>query len=152
MITQNGLETEDLRILEILKNKNSIILLNKIDEADNKLENDYNIKQINKPVIKISAKTKQGLENLYEQILKMFKLSEIEINDGEVITNIRHKNQIRKAIDALEQAKQGLEQEMPIDIIAVSLKEALEDLSEITGENVSEDIINNIFSKFCLGK
>ena len=152
MTIQNGLEAEDLRILEILKNKNSIILLNKIDEADNKLENDYNIKQINKPVIKISAKTKQGLENLYEQILKMFKLSEIEINDGEVITNIRHKNQIRKAIDSLEQAKQGLEQEMPIDIIAVSLKEALEDLSEITGENVSEDIINNIFSKFCLGK
>lgn len=152
MTIQNGLEAEDLRILEILKNKNSIILLNKIDEADNKLENDYNIKQIDKPVIKISAKTKQGLENLYEQILKMFKLSEIEINDGEVITNIRHKNQIRKAIDALEQAKQGLEQEMPIDIIAVSLKEALEDLSEITGENVSEDIINNIFSKFCLGK
>ena len=152
MTIQNGLEAEDLRILEILKNKNSIILLNKIDEADNKLENDYNIKQINKPVIKISAKTKQGLENLYEQILKMFKLSEIEINDGEVITNIRHKNQIRKAMDALEQAKQGLEQEMPIDIIAVSLKEALEDLSEITGENVSEDIINNIFSKFCLGK
>ena len=152
MTIQNGLEAEDLRILEILKNKNSIILLNKIDEADNKLEDDYNIKQINKPVIKISAKTKQGLENLYEQILKMFKLSEIEINDGEVITNIRHKNQIRKAIDALEQAKQGLEQEMPIDIIAVSLKEALEDLSEITGENVSEDIINNIFSKFCLGK
>lgn len=152
MTIQNGLEAEDLRILEILKNKKSIILLNKIDEADNKLENDYNIKQINKPVIKISAKTKQGLENLYEQILKMFKLSEIEINDGEVITNIRHKNQIRKAIDALEQAKQGLEQEMPIDIIAVSLKEALEDLSEITGENVSEDIINNIFSKFCLGK
>ena len=152
MTIQNGLEAEDLRILEILKNKNSIILLNKIDEADNKLENDYNIKQINKPVIKISAKTKQGLENLYEQILKMFKLSEIEINDGEVITNIRHKNQIRKAINALEQAKQGLEQEMPIDIIAVSLKEALEDLSEITGENVSEDIINNIFSKFCLGK
>ena len=152
MTIQNGLEAEDLRILEILKNKNSIILLNKIDEADNKLENDYNIKQINKPVIKISAKTNQGLENLYEQILKMFKLSEIEINDGEVITNIRHKNQIRKAIDALEQAKQGLEQEMPIDIIAVSLKEALEDLSEITGENVSEDIINNIFSKFCLGK
>lgn len=152
MTIQNGLEAEDLRILEILKNKNSIILLNKIDEADNELENDYNIKQINKPVIKISAKTKQGLEDLYEQILKMFKLSEIEINDGEVITNIRHKNQIRKAIDALEQAKQGLEEEMPIDIVAVSLKETLEDLSEITGENVSEDIINNIFSKFCLGK
>ncbi len=152
MITQNGLEAEDLRILEILKNKNSIILLNKIDEKDNGLENDINIKNVNKPVVKISAKTKEGLEDLYEQILKMFKLNEIEINGGEVITNIRHKNQIRKSIDDLEQAKKGIEIEMPIDVVAVSLKEALEDLSEITGENVSEDIINNIFSKFCLGK
>lgn len=152
MITQNGLETEDLRILEILKNKNSIIILNKIDEKDNGLENDINIKNVNKPVVKISAKTKEGLEDLYEQILKMFKLNEIEINDGEVITNIRHKNQIRKSIDALEQAKKGIEIKMPIDVVAVSLKEALKDLSEITGENVSEDIINNIFSKFCLGK
>lgn len=152
MTTQNGLEAEDLRILNILKNKRSIILLNKIDEKNEGLENDINIKQTNKPVIKISAKTKEGIEDLYEQILKMFKLNEIEINDGEVITNIRHKNQIRKAIDALKQAKQGLKIEIPIDIIAVSLKESIEDLSEITGENVSEDIINNIFSKFCLGK
>ena len=152
MITQNGLEAEDLRILEILKNKNSIILLNKIDEKDNGLENDIKIKNVNKPVVKISAKTKEGLEDLYEQILKMFKLNEIEINGGEVITNIRHKNQIRKSIDNLEQAKKGIEIEMPIDVVAVSIKEALEDLSEITGENVSEDIINNIFSKFCLGK
>lgn len=152
MTIQNGLETEDLRILDILKNKRSIILLNKIDEKNEGLENDINIKQTNKPVIKISAKTKEGIEDLYEQILKMFKLNEIEINDGEVITNIRHKNQIRKARDALKQAKQGLKIEIPIDIIAVSLKESIEDLSEITGENVSEDIINNIFSKFCLGK
>ncbi len=152
MTIQNGLETEDLRILDILKNKRSIILLNKIDEKNEGLENDINIKQTNKPVIKISAKTKEGIEDLYEQILKMFKLNEIEINDGEVITNIRHKNQIRKAIDALKQAKQGIKIEIPIDIIAVSLKESIEDLSEITGENVSEDIINNIFSKFCLGK
>ena len=152
MTIQNGLETEDLRIIDILKNKRSIILLNKIDEKNEGLENDINIKQTNKPVIKISAKTKEGIEDLYEQILKMFRLNEIEINDGEVITNIRHKNQIRKAIDALKQAKQGLKIEIPIDIIAVSLKESIEDLSEITGENVSEDIINNIFSKFCLGK
>ncbi len=152
MTIQNGLEAEDLRILDILKNKRSIILLNKIDKKNEGLENDINIKQTNKPVIKISAKTKEGIEDLYEQILKMFKLNEIEINDGEVITNIRHKNQIRKAIDALKQAKQGLKIEIPIDIIAVSLKESIEDLSEITGENVSEDIINNIFSKFCLGK
>ena len=92
-----------------------------------------------------------SVENFYvkkeclKKILQTeFKLNEIEINDGEVITNIRHKNQIRKSIDALEQAKKGIEIKMPIDVVAVSLKEALEDLSEITGENVSEDIINNI--------
>ena len=147
MTIQNGLETEDLRILDILKNKRSIILLNKIDEKNEGLENDINIKQTNKPVIKISAKTKEGIEDLYEQILKMFKLNEIEINDGEVITNIRHKNQIRKAIDALKQAKQGLKIEIPIDIIAVSLKESIEDLSEITGENVSEDIAVDTFKR-----
>ena len=95
---------------------------------------------------------KEGIENLYEQILSMFKLNEIEINDGELITNIRHKNQIRRAINMIEEAKKGIELNMPIDVIAVSIKESLEELSAITGENVSEDIISNIFSKFCLGK
>ena len=152
MITQNGLEAEDLRILEILKNKNSIILLNKIDEKDNGLENDINIKNVNKPVVKISAKTKEGLEDLYEQILKIFKLNEIEINDGEVITNIRHKNQIHKAIESIDKALEIVNNQMPIDIIAVEIKQTLEDLGSITGDNVSEDIINEIFSKFCLGK
>ena len=116
MITQNGLEAEDLRILEILKNKNSIILLNKIDEKDNGLKNDIRIKNVNKPVVKISAKTKEGLEDLYEQILKMFKLNEIEINGGEVITNIRHKNQIRKSIDNLEQAKKETKNQKETDL------------------------------------
>ena len=89
-----------------------------------------------------------------EQIIYSYIIGNEVENSSEklVITNIRHKNQIRKAIDALKQAKQGLKIEIPIDIIAVSLKESIEDLSEITGENVSEDIINNIFSKFCLGK
>lgn len=152
MITQNGLEAEDLQILDIMKNKNAIILLNKIDEKENGLENNENVKNINKPILKISAKTKHGIEELYEQILKMFKLNEFEVNDDEIIINTRHKNQIRKAIKALEQAENGVEINMPVDIIAVSLKETLENLSEITGEDVSEDIINNIFSKFCLGK
>ena len=152
MITQNGLEAEDLRILEILKNKNSIILLNKIDEKDNGLENDINIKNVNKPVVKISAKTKEGLEDLYEQILKMFKLNEIEINDGEVITNIRHKNLISKAIESVKKAEETIKNNMPIDVVAIFLKEILENLGDITGDFVTEDIINDIFSKFCLGK
>ena len=69
-----------------------------------------------------------------------------------MITNIRHKNLITKAIESVEKAKHTLEEKMPIDIVAVYIKEILEDLGTITGEFVTEDIINEIFSKFCLGK
>ncbi len=146
------LEEEDKRILEMIENKKAIILLNKIDEKDIHLENTDEMQQIHKPIIKISAKTQEGLEQLYEQILSLFQLNEIELDSGDVITNIRHKNQIRKAIDDLENAKQAIKENMPVDIIAVAIKQSLEDLSSITGENVSEDIIQEIFSKFCLGK
>ena len=146
------LEEEDKRILEMIENKKAIILLNKIDEKDIHLENTDEMKQIHKPIIKISAKTQEGLEQLYEQILSLFQLNEIELDSGDVITNIRHRNQIRKAIDDIENAKQGIRENMPVDITAVAIKQSLEDLSSITGENVSEDIIQEIFSKFCLGK
>lgn len=145
-------DEEDLKILNIIKNKNSIILLNKMDKPDFNLQNIAFLDDFRKPTIKISAKTKKGLEEIYEQILNMFKLNEIEINDGNLITNERHKNQIRKSIECIKQAKEGIEFNMPIDIIAVSIKQSLEELSSITGENVSEDIISEIFSKFCLGK
>ena len=146
------LEKEDLAILDLLKNKKAIILLNKIDEKDEHLEQVKEIKELNKPILKISAKTKQGLETLYEQILKMFELKEIELNDGNLITNVRHKEHIRKAINYVNEAKNTVEQNLPIDIVSVPVKQILEELSSITGENVSEDIINEIFSKFCLGK
>lgn len=146
------LEKEDIQILDLIQNKKAVILLNKIDEKDIQLEQTEEIKRINKPVIKISAKKKQGIEMLYKQILEMFTLNEIEINNGDLITNIRHKEQIRKAIEAIKQGKEALEENMPIDLIAISMKQTLEELSAITGENVSEDIIAEIFSKFCLGK
>lgn len=146
------LEKEDIAILDLLKTKKAIILLNKIDEKDEHLEQVKEIKELNKPILKISAKNKQGLEALYEQILKMFELKEIELNDGNLITNVRHKEHIRKAINYVNEAKNTVEQNLPIDIVSVPVKQILEELSSITGENVSEDIINEIFSKFCLGK
>lgn len=147
-----ALDSEDLQLISIIKNKNAIILLNKIDEKDLHLEECKELKELNKPIVKISAKTTDGLENLYEQIIKMFQLNEIEIEKGNVITNIRHKNQIRKAIEAIKEAEAALNEKMPIDLISVPIKQSLEELSSITGENVSEDIISEIFSKFCLGK
>ena len=97
-------------------------------------------------------KTKLGLDTLYQTISDMFKSNEVELNDGIIITNIRHKNQIHKAIVNVDKSINSVNQNLPIDIISICIKEVLEDLGEITGDNVSEDIINKIFSKFCLGK
>lgn len=146
------LEEEDERILDLIKDKKAIILLNKIDVKNSNLENNDKIKSLNKPVVKISAKNNEGIEELYNTILNMFEINEIEISDGNVITNIRHKNQITKAISALDGALNTIESKMPVDILAIYLKQTLEEISSITGDNVSQDIIDEIFAKFCLGK
>ncbi len=147
-----SLGKEDLEILELIKNKKAIILLNKID-LDSKIdENEINIKAANSKVIKISALNKVGIDQLYDEITKMFNLSEINLDQEVVITNIRHKNLIDKAIQSTKKAKQTVKDKMPLDIIAIFIKDILEDLGNITGEVVTEDIINEIFSKFCLGK
>ena len=82
----------------------------------------------------------------------MYNTEELKMNDGIIITNIRHKNQIDKALKSVDEAINSVENNYPIDIISIPIKQILIDLSVITGEDVSEDIINEIFSKFCLGK
>ena len=146
------LEEEDEKILDLIKDKKAIILLNKIDVKNSNLENNDKIKSLNKPVVKISAKNNEGIEESYNTILNMFEINEIEMSDGNVITNIRHKNQITKAISALDGALNTIESKMPVDILAIYLKQTLEEISSITGDNVSQDIIDEIFAKFCLGK
>lgn len=146
------LDKEDIEILNLIRNKNAIILLNKIDVEDKKLEQKEELKNINKKIIKISAKDGSGIEQIYEEIEKIFQIRELDTGKETIITNIRHKNQIELAIKNIEEAKLAVENNLPIDIISISIKQTLEDLGKITGENVSEDIINEIFSKFCLGK
>ncbi len=146
------LNEEDLKILNLVKNKNAIILLNKIDLKENNLEKNENIINANKKVIKISTKNRDGIEELYKEIEKMFNIKEIDIDSGNLVTNIRHKNQITNSIKNINEAINAINLNLPIDIISISIKETLEDLGKITGDNVGEDIINEIFSKFCLGK
>ena len=146
------LDEDDYKILELIKNKKSIVLLNKCDLSPRSFETINYISNSNKNVIKASMKTKKGLDKLYKMISDMFNNNEIEMNDGIIITNIRHKTQIHKAIESIKRTKESINQNMTIDIVAIGIKEILEDLGEITGNNVSEDIINKIFSKFCLGK
>ena len=146
------LSNEDLEILELIKNKNVIILLNKSDLKSILKENDERFTNITKRVLKISALNKEGIENLYKMISEMFHLNEINLDNEVLITNIRHKNSISKAIENVNKAEEALNMNMPVDITTIYIKEILEDLGEITGEVVTEDVINEIFSKFCLGK
>lgn len=125
-------------------------MLNKIDLE--KIIKVDEFKEINKPVIEISTKTKEGIDKLYEEISKMFKLKEIA-NDGEtIVSNVRHKNIIINSRRNLEKARETINNNMPIDIISTYLKEIIEELGKITGETVTDDVITEIFSKFCLGK
>ena len=146
------LNEEDLEILNLIKEKNAIILLNKIDVGDLNLDKREELLNTNKKIIKISAKEGSGIEELYKEIEEMFQIKGLETGNEIIITNIRHKNQVELAIKNIEEAKIAVINNLPIDIISISLKQTLEELSKITGENVSEDIINEIFSKFCLGK
>ena len=146
------LSNEDLEILELIKNKNVIILLNKSDLKSILKENDERFTNITKRVLKISALNKEEIENLYKMISEMFHLNEINLDNEVLITNIRHKNSISKAIENVNKAEEALNMNMPVDITTIYIKEILEDLGEITGEVVTEDVINEIFSKFCLGK
>ena len=146
------LTEEDREILKLAESKNSIILLNKVDLKENNLENSEELNKLNKKIIKISAKNGNGIEELYNEIESMFQIKNLETDGEIIITNIRHKNQIEYAINNINEAINAVKNNLPIDIISISIKQTLEDLGKITGENVSEDIINEIFSKFCLGK
>lgn len=146
------LDEEDLEILELAKKKKSIILLNKIDLNTKLDENDLRLREASNSIIKISALNKIGIEKLYDEITKLFNLNEINLDNEIVITNIRHKNLISKAIENVKKTKETIENKMPLDIVAIFIKDILEDLGSITGEIVTDDIIDEIFAKFCLGK
>ena len=146
------LDKDDLELLEEVKNKQVIILLNKVDLKEDNLTLLNEFKKYEKPIFKISAKNNYGLDKLYSEIEKMFNLDQISTNNETTITNERHKIQIVKAKDNICKAIDSINNCMPIDISSIYIRQALSDLGEITGKNVSEDIINDIFKNFCLGK
>lgn len=146
------LTNEDKEIIDLIKGKKAIILLNKTDLPSKIDENNKQLKENAKNIIKISAKNNQGINKLYDKIAEMFSLNQINLDNEVLITNVRHKNIISKALQNVKKANEAILMNMPIDIVTIYIKEILEDLGEITGEYVTEDIINEIFSKFCLGK
>ena len=146
------LTKEDMEILSLAESKKAIIILNKIDLEQKIKPENPKLEVFGNNIINLSAKNKIGLESLYEKITDMFNLNEINFDNDIVITNERHKNLISKAIENLKKAEESLDNNMPVDIIFISLKDVLSNLGTITGEEAGEEIINEIFARFCLGK
>ena len=117
------LEEEDYKILELIKNKKSIVLLNKSDLSDLNIKTINYISNTNKKVIKASMKTKNGIAELYKTISELFNNNELNSDNGIVITNIRHKNLIHNAINNLDEAENSIKNDMPIDVVAICIKE-----------------------------
>lgn len=142
---------EDRKILDILRDRKAIIVLNKIDIMD--VGPDEKVfEEINKKIIKISAKNYAGVDNLLTTMVEMVSNEEIRTDNELLVINSRHKSLISKAKEALEKAIETINLGMPLDVIAIYIKDILEELGKITGESVTDDIISEIFSKFCLGK
>ena len=146
------LNKEDKEILKLIKNKKSIIILNKSDLKAEITEDSSEFKDLNCPILKMSIKNGEKIESLYSELIKMFNLNQITMDNELLITNVRHQELIKKAIESTRMALNDFKTDMPIDIISINIKQILEHLGEITGDNVSDDIIKSIFAKFCLGK
>lgn len=145
------LDENDSEIIEMLRSKKAIILLNKTDLQ--MITSEEMLKErIDKPVIPVSAKENKGIDLLELTLKEMFFHGEISFNDEVYITNIRHKTALADALSSLRQVRESIEMGMPEDFYSIDLMSAYEELGGIIGESVGEDLVNEIFSKFCMGK
>ena len=142
---------EDFDILNSIKDRNAIILLNKKDLEIVNI-NKEEIKKYSSNILEVSIKNNEGIEELYEKMAELFSINDMKTENTSIITNIRHKEAIKNAKNNINKAIEVINDMMPIDITAIYFKQAIEEINKITGENVTDDIINEIFSKFCLGK
>ena len=145
------LDENDEEIMEILNGKKAIVLLNKTDLVPQVTEEMLREK-LNHPIIPVSAKEELGMEQLEVCLKNMFFEGELTFNDEVYITNIRHKTALEDAMSSLVMVENSIEMQMPEDFFSIDLMNAYEALGSIVGESVGEDLVNEIFSKFCTGK
>ena len=145
------LDENDEEIINLIQNKKGIILLNKSD-LNTIVSVEEIQKRLDQKVIVLSTKNRTGMEELEQTIKEMFFHGEISFNDEIYITNIRHKNSLQNAYDSLKMVQQSIMNDMPEDFYSIDLMSAYEELGKIIGEAVEDDLVNEIFSKFCMGK
>ncbi len=156
------LDENDEDIVRLIQDKRTIIILNKSDlqEAVNEKSVNWLLDQVigenrkkdNMNIIKISAKEKEGLDSLVALIKDIFFHGQISYNDELYITSARHKEAILEALESVRQVQVSLENQMPEDFYSIDLMSAYASLGRIIGEEVEDDLVNEIFSKFCTGK
>lgn len=142
------LTDEDKKLLEYTKEKKRIIVINKID-----LENNLDISNLkNERIVKISALKDSGIENLKNEINDMFNLEEINLGDFTYLSNSRQISLVKKAVEISKNLEDALNNDVPIDLLEIDIKEICEILGEIIGESYDDKLIDTLFSNFCLGK
>lgn len=145
------LDENDYKIIEFIKDRKTIILLNKSDLPSAVIDNDIK-KLIDSKVISVSAKEQSGIEELSQCVVSMFTDGEINYNDEIYISGERNKAALDNAYESLKLVKRSIEEKMPEDFYTIDLMNAYEELGKIIGESVEDDLVNEIFSKFCMGK
>lgn len=145
------LDENDQEIIKAIQNKKAIVLLNKSD-LDAKTDASVLQTQLSKPILSISAKNNTGIHELETLIEEMFFSGKLSFNDEVYITNIRQKNALAEAQNSLKMVLQSIADGMPEDFFTIDMMNAYEALGTIIGESVGEDLVNEIFSKFCMGK
>ena len=146
-----ALDENDYQIMEFIKDRKAVVLLNKSD-LELVVSIDEIMEKSGHSVIAISAKKESGIDKLEEEIKSLFYEGEIDFNDQVMITNVRHAQALREAYDSILMVKRSIEDEMPEDFYSIDLMNAYEKLGLIIGESVEDDLVNEIFSKFCMGK
>lgn len=149
--SSSELDENDEQILEMVKDRKTIILLNKIDLQSVTTE-DMIKEKTEKTVIPISVKEETGLEVLEQTIKDMFYHGKISFNDEVYITNLRQKSSLEHALESVNKVQESIQMGMPEDFFSIDLMSAYEELGSITGESVGEDLVNEIFGRFCMGK
>ena len=149
--TSTALDENDAEIMELLRDRHTIVLLNKSDLKQITTVEEVR-KHLDKTMIPISAKEQTGIDALEKEIKEMFFSGEVTFNDEVYITNIRQKTALQEALRSLKLVQQSIEDDMPEDFYSIDLMNAYEELGTIIGEAVEDDLVNEIFSKFCMGK
>lgn len=149
--SSTSLDENDSEILSLLKEQNVIVLLNKVD-LPTKTTKEMVEKVLQRPLVPISAKEEQGFQEFEDLLEEMFLSGKISYNDEVYLTNVRHREAMEEARESLNKVKESIVSGMPEDFFTIDLMDAFESLGKILGESVGEDLINEIFSKFCVGK